>query len=468
MARIDKGTSRGGLWSYGLLLFFMVLPLGYIVSPWIGGVLFLGCCVFLAYRIKIPHATAFLFLGAFLSRLVIVMLIQTPPESDFDVLYQASQGVCAGDRSFLDTGYFLRWPYQSGFVYFQSLLLEIWNSMFFLKLVNCLTAAVTVVLLYWIAREFCNERAAMLGAMLYSFLPYPMFYVTVLTNQFMASLLLYLGVYLLIRKNAKIGITLRYLIFGLLLGLANILRPESIIPLAAVGLYLILSVRRSNFREKLLQLGILLGTYFLFSRGVSFLFSVTGLSPQGLSNNDPLWKFVLGLNHESGGRYATADEPFLGNRAMELELIRQRIFAPLPELLKLMKSKVLSFWGEYPLTWTFHYAMESGISLFGRTLSVAKDVGKLHLFTKCVMMAVYVCGGLGTIMYMQKKDRALKLLPIFHQVLVTFGVYLLIEVQPRYSYYVMPFVFILAALSFSWAEEKKKQKQTDRETGKEV
>ncbi len=468
MGKLDRGTSRGGLWCYVLLPFFIMLPLGYMISPWIFGALYLGVCVFLTYRTGISHATSFLFLVAFFSRLVVVLMVQTPPESDFDVLYQASLGVCNGDRSFVDAGYFLRWPYQSGFVYFQSLLLEIWNSLFFLKLVNCFTAAATVVLVYWIAREFCSDRAALLGAVLYSFLPYPLFYVTVLTNQFMASFLLYLGLYLLIRKKSRLCSHIRYLIFGVLLGVANILRPESIIPLTAVGLYLLVSMRRSNFRENLLNLGILFGTYLLLSRGASFLFSATGLSPQGLSNNDPLWKFVLGFNHESGGRYATADEPFLGNRAMELELIRQRILVPLPKLLKLMKAKIVCFWGEYPLSWTFNYAMETGISVFGRIISVADDVGRLHLFTKCVMIAMYACGGLGTILYMRKKDRALKLLPVFNQAFVTFGVYLLIEVQSRYSYYVIPFIFILAALCFSWAEEKGKQRRMNREIRKEV
>ncbi len=468
MGKLDRGASQGGLWCYILLLFFIMLPLGYMISPWIFGGLYLGACIFLSYRTGIPRAGLFLFLMAFLSRLAVILVVQTPPESDFDVLYRASVGVCNGDRSFLDTGYFRRWPYQSGFVYFQSLLLEIWNSLFFLKLVNCFTAAATVVLVYRIAREFCSERAALLGAVLYSFLPYPLFYVTVLTNQFMASFLLYLGLYLLIRKKSRLCSYIRYLIFGLLLGVANILRPESIIPLTAVGLYLLVSMRRVNFRENLLNLGILFGTYFILSRGASFLFSATGLSPQGLSNNDPLWKFVLGFNHESGGKYATGDEPFLGNRTMELELIRQRVLVPVPALLKLMRAKIMSFWGEYPLSWTFRYAMKTGISVCGRTISVAADVGRLHLFTKCVMVAMYACGGLGTILHMRKKERALKLLPVFNQVFVTFGVYLLIEVQSRYSYYVMPFVFILACLSFSWVEEKGKQRRMNREIRKEV
>jgi len=464
------GETAGGKWLpyLFLLLLFLLIPLGIVPNPLIFGIIYLCVCVILSYRVRIAYYPLFLFLAAFMVRLLVIVLVQTPPESDFDVLYQASLGVLEGDRSFLDMNYFRLWPYQSGFVYYQSLLLRIWNDVFFLKLVNCVTAAATVMLVYRIAREFCSERAARLGAVLYCFLPYPLFYVTILTNQFMASFLLYLGLYILIRKKSGLCSYVRYLIFGILLGIANILRPESIIPLTAVGLYLLLSLRKTNIRENLLNMGIMFGTYLLLSKGASFLFSATGLSPLGLSNSDPLWKFVLGFNHETGGKYAVADEPFLGNRAMELELIRQRVLAPIPELLQLMKTKVEAFWGEFPLSWTFNYAMETGIPIFGKTLCIADDMGNMRLFTKCIMTAMYACGGLGTILYMRKKDRALEILPVFHQVLVTFGVYLLIEVQSRYSYYVLPFVFILAALSFSRAEEMIIQRKMNREIRKEV
>lgn len=468
MRKLVEEPCCGKLWHWGFLLLFLLIPLGYIVSPLLCGAVCLGACGVYAYGCRSDRAALFLFLGAFLSRLVVVLMVQTPPESDFQVLYQASQEVCNGGKTFLDTSYFRLWPYQSGFVYFQSLLLGIWNHISFLKLVNCLTAAATVVLVYRIAGEFCSERAARLGAMLYSFLPYPLFYVTVLTNQFMASFLLYFGLYLLIRKESGMNIHVRYLLFGVLLGIANILRPESIIPLTAVGLYLIVNIRKANLRETLLNLGILLGTYFLLSRGASFLFSATGLSPLGLSNSDPLWKFVLGFNHETGGKYAVADQPILGNRTAELEVIRQRVLAPIPDLLRLMKAKIVTFWATFPLTWSFNYAATTGISVFGRILAVADDVGKLELLTKVVMFVMYLCGGVGTVLYMRKKERALPFLPVFNQVLVTFGVYLLIEVQARYSYYVQPCVFILAATAFSLAEEKTMTKKSNQENGKDV
>ena len=53
---------------------------------------------------------------------------------------------------------------------------------------------------------------------------------------------------------------------------------------------------------------MLLGAaYGLTGHLADLLTVVSGLNNQGLSNGNPLWKFVLGFNHETGGIYDAAD-----------------------------------------------------------------------------------------------------------------------------------------------------------------
>ena len=47
--------------------------------------------------------------------------------------------------------------------------------------------------------------------------------------------------------------------------------------------------------------------YFISTELFDWLVRVTGLNPEGLVNNLPLWKFVLGFNLESGGAWNQAD-----------------------------------------------------------------------------------------------------------------------------------------------------------------
>lgn len=451
-------------WSYIFLLFFFCIPLQLVSAPLAWAVLYFGIGIMLVKKTPVSSFPVVLFLLALVSRVFVVSVLKTPPESDFEMMYQASLGICKGDFSFLETDYFRLWPYQTGFVYFQSILLRIWNNILILKLFNCLMAAGTVVLVYLIALEFCDKNAASLASLLYCFLPYPLFFVSVLSNQFASSFLIYLGLYLLITDRISMHTHIRHAVFALLLVLSNILRPEGLVPLVALTLYLLITANKSNLRQNIVNLALVLGIYFAASKLISALFAATGLSPLGLSKSDPLWKFVLGLNHETGGTYAVGDEPLLGNREAELRIIKERLAAPVSAHWALLREKIETFWGKYPLSWSFNYCMSTGIPMFGRSLYIADDMENMHQFTKHIMTAMYWLAGGGTFLYMRQKKGDHKILLIVNQVFVTFGVYLLIEVQARYSYYVQPCIFILAALAFSILNRKREKQKTVSQT----
>ncbi len=455
-------------WIGIFLLFFLTVPVFLTDNPVMLSIVFLGILGIAVYKFNIPKYSLFIFLVAFILRFVIILTIPTPAVSDFGVLLDASRGMINGDYSFLEKSYFQLWSYQISFVFVQSLLLRIWDNIIILKLFNCLLGSGTVLLVYLIAKEFVDDKASRMVSLIYCCLPFPLFYVTILSNQFWASFFIYLGIYLLIAKRIKFNEHIKYLLFAVLLVIANIMRPESSIPLLAVSLYLILTLNRSNFKKNIINIGILVGTYFVLSSLISKLFVITGVAPDGLSNNDPLWKFVLGFNHETGGSYSNDDLPYLNNSEAAIELIKSRIFVPVGQLAQLFKAKIITFWKVSSLGWVFNFCMNTGLTVFGVNLCISDDVPRLEAMTEWIMIFMYLLLIIGVVKYIKNKGYNNKIIILINQVFVTYGVYLLIEVQPRYSYHVQVTVLMLAALGVSSVHSfVKKRKCNDKVSSEE-
>ena len=243
------------LWILLFVFIFSIVPLSFLNYIFIWTIFIFVFFFFLCSLLDIKNFSFYLFGIAFSIRIIIIMTIDTPPVSDFECLLSASQRLLEGDTSFVNevffgTKYFQIWAYQLGYVVFQTGLLWIWNSVIMLQLFNCLIGAGTTVLVYLIAREICGEQASQVMALVYCFYLFPLTYVTVLSNQFIATFLVYLGIYLLLSQNVKWSFGIKYGVCAALLALADILRPESIIPLIAIWLYLFLTLNKTNVREK--------------------------------------------------------------------------------------------------------------------------------------------------------------------------------------------------------------------------
>jgi len=82
----------------------------------------------------------------------------------------------------------------------------------------------------------------------------------------------------------------------------------------------------------------------------------------------------------------------------------------------------------------------------GATLRIVDDVALAELTSKWLMVISYFLLALGAIKCFKNRCLNSKVLLIINQVFVTFGVYLLIEVQPRYIYHVQVSTLIIAAI----------------------
>ena len=309
-----------------------------------------------------------LFLFSFFLRLLVVLCIHTDIVSDFGLMYKASLELVSGTRDYLNNVYFLTWAYQMGHVVYQALLLSIIESVTFLKIVNALVTSLIVVFVYLLGREVGGEKGSRIASVLYAIFPFPLFLNTVLTNQHLPMLLILIAIYLGFRLNEKklqiplcIGI-------GLLLSLSNILRTETIVIIGAIvvlGGYLVF--QKDSFRFIAIRLGILLLTYFLSFQLASFCLVQTGISPNGLQNGNPTWKFVEGFNYDTDGMYSKEDSSlYATDPVLSKQVLKERL-REVEKMPLLFLKKIYIQWFRSDLSWTFNigeYPMLFSISNF--------------------------------------------------------------------------------------------------------
>lgn len=388
-----------------------------------------------------------LFLVRFALAVFFILWLGSQPVQDFKTMYDAATQLANGSHAYLDNIYFFNWAYQSAFVSYEALIIRIFGSSLLpLQLLNALYLAGTNVLVYLIARRFLPQRAAMTAGVLYAFYPAPLFLAGVLTNQHLSVFLLYAALYLLLAGREITP--LRGAAAGALMALGNAVRPIGVILLLAVLVWCILRAFYCA-RWRLLLSGLATGVcYFLVGALLSWLIVLSGINPQGLSNNQPMWKFVVGLNQESSGQWNQDDyETFLslptaeGQQTME-DAVHERLRVGPAKLAGLALRKSAAMWaGSEDLYWGFGH------------LTGTPACNRIQLFLGYADNGVY-CAAIalalfGLLKRLRRSGRCdLSLLPA---VLLCgyYAVHLIVEVQSRYRYFLMPCVFLLAGLGLS-------------------
>lgn len=405
---------------------------------------------FFVKKIRLKNFKWFLFIYSLIIRVVAVFLLKTPIESDFKVLYDASTNLLNGDLSFNQIPYFKLWGYQIGQVVYQTLLLKICNSVIFLKIINSIISSGIVVLVYLISKELFKEKTARFISLLYSIFLFPILFNAVLSNQILSTFLTYLAIYILFAKRFnKWSLLIRYPLVGILLGGANIIRPEGIVVLTTIIVFYLFLLCKDNIKKTIQKAICILFSYYALVTISSLILILTNISPIGLKNNDPLWKFVLGFNHESVGLYSTKDEYVLGNKELELKLIKERTIGSIEKVPILFIKKTRNFWFASDIYWSNNYLENQNINILGTNISGSNINEILTNYNKYIYYFMYGCLFIG--LYKTRKEKKNELstfLTIF--VCVYIGVYLLIEIMPRYAYLPQVALFILSGFGIEY------------------
>ena len=163
--------------AFGIALFFMIFQNGIFMA-----LAAIAAASYWGFKKNLKHFCIVLFALSFLSRLAVVLLVNTPISSDFSLMFNSSHSWANGDMSFLRNAYYNLWPYQLPFTAWQALLLYIFDSALFIRIINCFLMAGSNLLIYCIAREISTERSARLCSLLYLVFLFPLSLAPVLTK----------------------------------------------------------------------------------------------------------------------------------------------------------------------------------------------------------------------------------------------------------------------------------------------
>ena len=382
-------------------------------------------------KIKIKNYLIFIFSLSLIIRIITIILLKVPVLDDYKTMLDAALSINNNDLSFLNDFYFKTFSYQLGFTIYESILLKIINSITFLQVINSLITSLIVVMIYLLGKTISNEKSARVVSLLYLLYPYPLYLNSVLTNQHLSILLVLISIYLILtKKELKY-----YILSGILLGLANIIRPDGIIIILSLIIYLLTFIKKKDFKLKLKQISILVITYLIIITSVSTIINIKYNS--NLKNNSPLWKFYVGLNIKNNGMYNEYDQNIFFKSNNQKELLMSRIKTDYKKYPVLFVKKEVIEWSRT------NFYIESNMSKI--TYKIFEILNLTIVFLVLVLFLLELYKSIN-----KKNDKAILLKLIL---LIYFITYLFIEVSPRYSYNLHIIIFIIISNSISIIEE---------------
>lgn len=421
----------------------------------------------LADRVRLAAVLAV----CFAARLVYLLLIPTDILTDFWLLYNAAEQTAAGDMSWAhaEGGYFYNWAYQIPFVLYQAGVLKVFGSVWALKIFNLLFMAGIDLFIYLIARCFFSGRAAACAALLYAVWPGSFHTASLLTNQHIAAFFTLWGLYTALRGRRRFSPAAA----GVLLSVGNLMRPEGIVSLAAVSCccvcLMLSSPGRTGLRRIIFGLVLLLGAYFLTGKAAELVLTLSGLAPHGIGNNVPEWKFVLGLDFTGPyGGYSDKNEYILAItdsavRRQETVNIISQSFRECESVPGFFLGKIRAMWGAgEDFSWSM-YGIDTDYSVLpGVTLAGFRSW--LTVWEKGVYILVWLLSAVSCFSgaFGKKAQSAPGKTLCAAMLCLAFGAYLLIEVQTRYRYFIMPLVFCLAAGAFDLLRKRSDRRDSRR------
>ena len=406
------------------LLFIFSLLLIPFFKDKISTIIIIPICILLYYlirKINIKHYSIFLFIIALLIRLISIIYLKVEVTDDFKMMLEASKSLIKGDLSFTNLWYFKTFSYQLGHVLYQALLLKIINKVFFLKLINSLVTALSIVFIYKITKKLFKEETARVVSFAYLFYLYPIYLNSVLTNQLIPALIYLFVIYLIINKENNLKL---YIIIGLLLSIANFLRTESIVFILGIIIYNLITITKNNYKNILKYTSMLVITYLVVNTIISSLVYISPIKTK-LVNNSPYWKFYCGLSDKHNGLYNEEDQTVFFNSNNQKELLIDRIKEENIKIPILILKKEVILWTQT----NYDLRIKNNIN----DLVLKWNQAYLNIIIILFVISLFPNKNL--------KNKKLLLLKII--IALYIGVYAFIEISPRYAYILHILVFLL-------------------------
>lgn len=385
----------------------------------------------------------FLFFVSLLLRIFMVFMIDVPVNSNYKMMYDASLELISHTGSYKSCLYFFTFGYQLGYVFFQSILLSIVNSVFFIKIVNCVTSSFTIVFIYLISKELSNKKAASIISIIYSIFLFPLLFPSLLSNQILSMLLVLIVIYLWIRQK-RITV-FRSIVIGILLVIAEVLQRDIFIIVIAFVLYLVFLIINNKEKKMLfLSMMCIVSTFIILLVTTSYVFKVTGISPNGLANKNPAWRVLEGVHVSSNGRIQEDDFKYLGSVEKTKKELNRRIREDYLDFPKLFLNKIKTIW------------FSSDIGRFFNDNKEEEEIQFYIMINQFFVYFFFIMSLLSVITIFKKIYKSPQIFISF--ILVSYFIYyLIVEVTPEYAYSLQILEAVLASITLGYILDKKKK-----------
>ena len=385
----------------------------------------------------------FLFFVSLLLRIFMVFMIDVPVNSNYKMMYDASLELISHTGSYKSCLYFFTFGYQLGYVFFQSILLSIVNSVFFIKIVNCVTSSFTIVFIYLISKELSNKKAASIISIIYSIFLFPLLFPSLLSNQILSMLLVLIAIYLWIRQK-RITV-FRSIVIGILLVIAEVLQRDIFIIVIGFVFYLVFLIINNKEKKMLfLSMMCIVSTFIILLVTTSYVFKVTGISPNGLANKNPAWRVLEGVHVSSNGRIQEDDFKYLGSVEKTKKELNRRIREGYLDFPKLFLNKIKTIW------------FSSDIGRFFNDNKEEEEIQFYIMINQFFVYFFFIMSLLSVITIFKKIYKSPQIFISF--ILVSYFIYyLIVEVTPEYAYSLQILEAVLASITLGYILDKKKK-----------
>lgn len=443
-----------------------------------------------------------IFIIALLPRLIMTSYYTYIPSSDFASYYNMGLNMAA--HNFIKVNAAISnygIPYFAGIAIFNGIIATVFSgSMIGFQIAQSIVTSLICGFIFLIGSTY-EKKVGIIAALIFAFYPGNIIATQITTNQHGAVLFALTSIFLLLKATgsdaqnmqqhlhnsagkqsskggavlkmlfAKFQVYLLIIVSGILLVFSHYMHPSAQITiLAVVAWFATLCIRqiRKNkiqFFTYLKYVIVWLLTVFIVMSSLLSLFKMTKLVPEKMHQITMLAKIVVGLNLQTNGGYSEADYTDIGNQPEEkqaeyaLTLIKKRT-SDINVVIKLIITKVIYMWTSqendfYSLGLSAKLeSMDPNDSSY-KALQYENNrvnafMKKLNNFNKMYLSIMYMLAFLGIFAWLYSKNKNRYKIDLLMWVLCGWiGIHLLIEVQPRYRYYGMPFVFILAAMAIN-------------------
>lgn len=439
------------------------------------------------------RAIFILILVALLLRLMTIYFIPVAQESDFGLYWQMGNRIASGDiagaRTILEE---FGLNSLSGLAILNGALCAVsGNSVVGLEVAQALVQCVTIYATYQIGL-LVNRRVAFMAALLLAVYPSGIIYVTVSTNQHLSTMFLFCSLAVLLKglfgsMIAGYGKLVRYgTVSGVLLALSYYSHPSTLPIMAAIAVWLIYAVLK---KPRVIKMCIVVMVSVVVSYsgakvlGDAALMAI-GVTGQSSDNGSMLGKFVVGLNYETTGQVVSPYKGYVNE--MDLlnhipkdqlrEYCLDRIYerATDPRVVELLVKKERYMWHEIDNS---HIWVEISSNAWAKNEGKVPGVDNLFELSLCeafkkvdyvFLLLVYGVFSVTSAMIAWlswrggDKGEIVRIRELFMLPMLALDawivVFLLIEIQGRYRYAMMPIVFLVSAIGITFMMKKVKRR----------